>query len=102
MEWPSTLGSGLRVSRLIPMTDWMVLMAATPSLPVSSAALAGRVMSVMLGVILAQTGMVAFLLIQPDTSCVEGAVSVGFSPRSIRFGNDEQLRFVTLPLEQFR
>lgn len=37
-------------------------------LPASSAALAGFVMSVMLGVILAQTGMVALALIQPHTS----------------------------------
>ena len=47
---------------------WMVLMAATPSQPAASAAAAGFVMSVMLGVILAQTGLVAAALIQPHTS----------------------------------
>lgn len=67
--YPSTEGSGLSVFRFTPMTDWMVLMAATPSQPAFNAVLAGKVMSVMLGVILAQTGMLALSLIQPHTSC---------------------------------
>lgn len=52
------------------MTDWMVLMAATPSQPAVSAVLAGVVISVVLGVLLAQTGMLALWLIQPQTSCI--------------------------------
>ena len=51
------------------LLTWMVLMAATPSQPVARAVRAGAVMSVMLGVILAHTGLVAMLLIQPHTSC---------------------------------
>lgn len=39
-------GSGRRVSRLIPMTEVMVLMAVMPSHPAASAACAGSVMSV--------------------------------------------------------
>jgi hypothetical protein len=38
---PSTHGSGLNVSRLIPMTLMMVLIAATPSHPDFRATLAG-------------------------------------------------------------
>lgn len=52
------------------MTHWMVLMAAMPSQPASSAQRAGCVMSVTLGVILAHTGMVADWLIQPHTSLI--------------------------------
>lgn len=37
--------------------------------PALSAVRAGKVMSVMLGVILAHTGTLAFALIQPHTSC---------------------------------
>ena len=55
----------------MPMTDVMVLMAATPSQPAASAVRAGYAMSVMLGVILAHTGLVALALIQPHTSCVQ-------------------------------
>ena len=72
MECPSTEGSGRSVVRLMPMTEVMVLMAAMPSEPASRAVRAGSVMSVMFGVILDQTGTVAFLLIQPDTSCSRG------------------------------
>ena len=66
--YPSTEGSGLRVFKFTPMTDCMVLMAATPSQPAFRAVLAGKVMSVMFGVIFAQTGMLALALIQPHTS----------------------------------
>mmetsp|Transcript_34967 Transcript_34967/g.75708 ORF Transcript_34967/g.75708 Transcript_34967/m.75708 type:complete len:312 (+) Transcript_34967:76-1011(+) len=66
--YPSTQGSGLSESRLMPMTDWMVLMAARPSRPASSATLPGLVMSVMFGVILAHTGMFAASFTQPHTS----------------------------------
>ena len=45
-------------------------MAATPSHPAARAVLAGSVMSVMLGVILAHTGRLALALIQPHTSCM--------------------------------
>ena len=47
---------------------WIVLIAATPSQPASSAARAGAVMSVTLGVIFAHTGTVAAALTQPETS----------------------------------
>ena len=52
------------------MTDWMVLMAATPSQPAVSAVLAGMVMSAVVGVLLAQTGMLALWLTQPQASCI--------------------------------
>lgn len=68
VEYPSTQGSGRRDDRLTPITDAMVLMADTPSHPAASAALAGSRMSVMLGVIFAQTGLVAAPLIHPHTS----------------------------------
>lgn len=66
--YPSTEGSGLRVFKFTPITDCMVLMAATPSQPAFRAALAGKVMSVMFGVIFAHTGMLALALIHPHTS----------------------------------
>lgn len=53
----------------MPMTEVMVLMAATPSQPAVSAVRAGAVISVMLGVILAHTGTLALALIHPHTSC---------------------------------
>lgn len=71
MVYPSTEGSGRRVSRLMPMTEVIVLIAATPSQPAVSAVRAGNAMSVMLGVIFAHTGLVAFALIQPQTSCAQ-------------------------------
>lgn len=51
------------------MTLVMVLIAEMPSQPCLKAVPAGCLMSVTLGVILAHTGMVALLLIQPHTSC---------------------------------
>ena len=52
------------------MTDWMVLMAASPWQPLVKAVRAGKVMSVMLGVIFAHTGTLAAWLIHPHTSCM--------------------------------
>lgn len=75
--YPSTEGSGLKVFRFTPITDCMVLMAAMPSQPALNAALAGKVMSVILGVILAQTGMLAFALIQLHTSCTRARLTKG-------------------------
>mmetsp|Transcript_7961 Transcript_7961/g.22018 ORF Transcript_7961/g.22018 Transcript_7961/m.22018 type:complete len:250 (-) Transcript_7961:360-1109(-) len=66
--YPSTQGSGARVSRLTPMMDMMVLIAAMPSMFFSRQTLAGSVMSVMFGVILAHTGTVATSLTHPHTS----------------------------------
>ena len=57
-----------------PLPEVIVLMAATPSQPAASAVLAGSVMSVMLGVILAHTGRLAFALIQPHTSCMHNSM----------------------------
>ena len=57
MLWPSTVGMGFRFFMLMPITPRMVLMALTPAAPPRMAAAAGKVMSVMFGVILAQTGM---------------------------------------------
>ena len=54
---PNTLGLGTRSSRPISEMPRMVLMAAMASAPPFLANTAGSVMSVMLGVILAMTGI---------------------------------------------
>ena len=53
---PSTVGSGRRVSRLIPITQRIVLIALTPWQPALRAARAGSSIRVTFGVIFAQTG----------------------------------------------
>lgn len=59
----------------MPMTEVIVFIAETPSHPAASAVRAGWLISVMLGVILAHTGLVALALIQPHTSCTIAAFS---------------------------
>ena len=62
----------------VRVLTWMVLMAAMPSQPAARAVRAGAVMSVMLGVILAHTGLVAMSLIQPLTSCTSSSSGLCF------------------------
>ena len=52
------------------MMERIVLIAAIPSAPPSTADCAGMVISVMLGVIFAQTGIEETSLTQPTTSSV--------------------------------
>lgn len=56
------------------MTEVIVFIAETPSHPAASAVRAGKLMSVMLGVILAHTGFVVLALIQPQTSCAHATL----------------------------
>mmetsp|Transcript_1963 Transcript_1963/g.4421 ORF Transcript_1963/g.4421 Transcript_1963/m.4421 type:complete len:264 (+) Transcript_1963:366-1157(+) len=67
--YPSTEGSGRSVFRLIPMTDMMVLIAASPSMPLSSETRPGEVMLMSFGVIFAHTGIVEASAIHLVTSC---------------------------------
>mmetsp|Transcript_13437 Transcript_13437/g.26794 ORF Transcript_13437/g.26794 Transcript_13437/m.26794 type:complete len:342 (+) Transcript_13437:913-1938(+) len=65
---PSTQGSGLKVSKLMPMIDSIVLIAAIPSLPASKQTLLGILISVIFGVIFDHTGIDAASVTHPVTS----------------------------------